>query len=108
MSKEELLEQVKTFFDYLTTRDLPQHWHRRRLRKLPAEQAFEVIYYLQEKLHILPDTFEMCKTCHCLFDTEAEGHMIDVTDRIGGKPVPEKYHGTYCDNCVPEPIMEGL
>ena len=44
-----------------------------RSPKLSAAKAFSVIYFLQETLHVIPDTFEMCSRCHKLFNTEGEG-----------------------------------
>lgn len=41
--------------------------------KLTPDQAFAVVYYLQEKLMVLPDHFEKCDYCDALYDTESEG-----------------------------------
>jgi len=40
---------------------------------LTKGQAFSVIYYLQEILHIIPDKYEKCRECGDLFDSELEG-----------------------------------
>jgi len=45
-----------------------------------------VIYYLKEVLGILPDCYEKCRECHCIFDsynegTNNEGTNIDATVR---------------------------
>jgi len=100
------LESVEEFFEYLTTDKLPEHWARRWLRKLPPRQAFEIIYYLQEELGLLPDTFEMCRACRALFDSDREGTCIDSTSRLRGKPVPMKYWGNWHDECLPERLRE--
>lgn len=46
--------------------------------KLSAEAAFSVIYYLQEKLRIIPDHYEMCPICNELYDNWAQGITVDA------------------------------
>lgn len=41
--------------------------------KLSPEKAFEVIYYLQEKMDIIPSNFELCQSCGCIYDSDYEG-----------------------------------
>lgn len=99
------IESVQQFFDYLTSEELPKHWTRRRLKKLKPDHAFEIIYYLQEVLGLLPDTFEMCRGCGFLFDTDVEGTSIDGSDTVNGKPAPKRLHGHWCDNCIPDETL---
>lgn len=60
----------------------------RNIPRLSARAAFSVIYVLQEKFHIIPDTFEKCTRCHELFDTYYGGEYVEKTGRH------------YCENCA--------
>lgn len=56
------------------------------LPKLTDEQAFLVLYILQEIYHMIPDTFEICNACKELYDSDIEGTIVD------------DYY--YCDDCA--------
>ncbi|MFW6030504.1 MAG: hypothetical protein ACOCRO_09680 [Halanaerobiales bacterium] len=58
------LEQIQKFHEFLQT-DL----------NMFEDEAFEVIYYLQEVLHIIPDKFEMCSECGSIYDTDCGGYF---------------------------------
>lgn len=62
------LERVQKFYEFLRD-DL----------KLSPRKAFLVIYELQEEMNLIPDCFEKCKKCHCIFDTECGGCYHDET-----------------------------
>lgn len=47
------------------------------LPKLTDEQAFRIIYVLQERFRTIPDTIEKCDCCGGLFDTECEGYVCE-------------------------------
>ena len=94
-------EQMQEFWEFLRGQSIPAGMIVRKQPKLTDKAAFAVIYYLQERLRILPDAFEMCKTCHQLYDSDCEGCTFDRTDTKDGKPLPKKYYGTYCDDCIP-------
>lgn len=53
---------------------------------LSEDEAFSVIYFLQEGIEVLPDRIEQCMDCKCLIDADDEGYYKE--------PV-----GHYCDNC---------
>lgn len=55
--------------------------------KLTIEQAFNVIWYLQEYFPILPNRYEKCTACDCIYDSANEGYY------------DEKEGAFYCDNC---------
>lgn len=59
-----------------------------RLR-LSARAAFSVIYVLQEKHHLIPDTYEQCVRCRELFDSAEGGYYDDESCKH------------YCDHCIP-------
>lgn len=49
--------------------------------KLTPQQAFAVIYVLQEHFHFIPDCFEMCCHCYRIFDTEREGRYSESSGK---------------------------
>ena len=97
-------DQMQEFWEFLRGESIPDGMTVDEQPKLTDKAAFAVIYYLQERLRILPDAFEMCKTCHQLYDSDSEGFSIDDSDTCDGEPVPEKYHGTYCEFCIPAAV----
>lgn len=60
--------------------------------KLNKEQAFAVIYMLQEAYGFIPDTFEKCDVCGELFDSDIEGEII--SDKDSNKTI------ICCDGCL--------
>ena len=65
--------------------DLGIHTMKSHLPKLTDEQAFLVIYVLQENYGLIPDTYEQCSHCGELYDSDEEGH---------------RHNGVlYCDCC---------
>lgn len=77
-NEEEItLEQVQELFDFLQG-TVPEGINLGRGHKprLTRNQAFSVIWYLQEHLGILPDHYEMCQRRGCtsdLYDSWSEG-----------------------------------
>ncbi len=55
---------------------------------LSSEQAFSIIYYLQEELHLMPNHYDLCRVCHHLYDSQ-----------VGGLLVPFE-HG-FCERHIP-------
>jgi hypothetical protein len=70
--KEITIEEVEKFYSFLQG-ELPEELYIKRYHKLSERQAFQIIYYLQETMHIIPDNFERCITCGCIFDSDNEG-----------------------------------
>ena len=71
--------------------------------KLSPTKAFNVIWFLQEYLHILPDNIEQCDGCKDLFDTDSEGCCLneDYINKDTGKTLAKKHWGHWCDGCIP-------
>lgn len=69
------VDDVQKFLNFLQTGAAEGYVFKRPLRLTP-EQAFSVIYYLQEEMHVIPDTYEMCDECHRIYDTDEEGEVI--------------------------------
>lgn len=71
------LEDVQAFFAMLMGGELPDGMALVEQPQLSAKAAFGVIYYLQEHLRIIPDTFEMCAECENLMSSD-EGWTVDA------------------------------
>ncbi len=82
------LAAVTQFHDFLQG-TIPDGVTVRKIKKMNPDQAFAVIWFLQECCHLLPDHYEMCWNCKGIFDVYAEGAYIEKTGR------------NYCYSCDP-------
>jgi SAM-dependent MidA family methyltransferase len=73
-------EQVQELMDFLKGDWIPDGMIFEKRPKLKAKQAFAIVYFLQEHMHILPDCFEMCVVCNSIFDTTSEGYVVGEYD----------------------------
>ena len=95
------LDEVKVFFAWLQGTPY-KNMSLSSQPRLSPEEAFSIIYVLQEELHLIPDTIEMCLKCKELFDTKTEGRYIDEDSLdYAGNTYDEADYGNYCDNCEP-------
>lgn len=101
-------EQMQEFFEVLTTGEAPEGYTISSLPTLTPQQAFAVIYYLQERLRVLPDHYELCSECEELFNTH-DGQLVtdsysddtEFYDDLGVTPdMVQKHSGTRF--CLPE------
>jgi hypothetical protein len=53
----------------------------RRFERMDAEQAFTVIWFLQNVCRLLPEHYEMCHNCKDIYDSLNEGHYNEKTGR---------------------------
>lgn len=83
------LELIKEFFEFLQGK-CPDAINTDNLPMLSSEQAFSVIYYLQEHLPIFPDTIEKCDSCGELFDLFYSGRHCDTCGNLCED----------CDDCI--------
>lgn len=109
------IESVKQFYSWLMGQGSPDGIYTASQPVLTEEEAFAVIWYLQEELEILPDKFERCRECGIIYDRDNEGTGVnrDTTVPDGqGKLVPgnfpESMWGCYCDECRPDTIIYGM
>jgi hypothetical protein len=86
---ETSLELIEEFFDFLKGK-CPDQIDCKDLPNLNSEQAFAVIYYLQEHLPVFPDTIEKCDRCGELFDLFYSGTHCDICGNLCGG----------CDDCT--------
>jgi hypothetical protein len=75
-------EQVQELMDMLTGKSLPENISMPLQPKLHPGEAFSVVYFLQEHMHIIPDKFELCAVCHGIFDTTSEGYIVGEYDEF--------------------------
>lgn len=68
------LSRVEQFHEFLQGR-LPDGVEVGHLPKLSADEAFTVIWFLQEVSEIISSSIEMCSYCGTLFDSDADGHI---------------------------------
>lgn len=83
------LEETRDLYALLRGGPAPEGFHLGGRPRLSARAAFAVVYVLQEKYHLIPDTFEQCSRCRELFDSNESGHY----DEKSGKH--------YCDEHIP-------
>lgn len=77
------LEWVEELFEFLQG-DVPEEktlapGHR---VKLTADQAYSIIWFLQERFPLLPDQIEKCDTCDNLYDSYSQGHHSELTGKF--------------------------
>jgi hypothetical protein len=87
------LEEAREFYAFLQGGPVPKGFTLCGRPRLSRSAAFSVIYVLQEKHHLIPDTFEQCVTCHELFDSAESGDYDEKTGKH------------YCDTCSPHPTQ---
>ena len=58
----------------------PKEIHLKGILKLTEDQAFSIIYMLQEYFKIIPDIYEQCDHCGEIYDSESEGHYINCNE----------------------------
>lgn len=99
----ELMPKLEEFYEFLQGKTVPDKFHLTNKPKLSANEAFTVIYVMQEYLHLLPDSIEQCQECLQLYDSDCEGYYLDDQYELeNGKTLPKKYWGWYCsDSCYP-------
>lgn len=84
------MEQAELLYEFLQGHEIAGISANREQPKLSSKQAFAIIWFLQEKLHLLPDTIERCCSCKELFDSAESGWYV------------ERLYRHYCDNCLPQ------
>jgi len=96
-------DRIDVLYKYLKGEELPEGVTC-KMPKLSPNEAFSVIWFLQEILHVLPDNIEQCDECKELFDTDCSGYCLDdqYINKNTGKTLAKKYWGDWCDGCVPD------
>jgi len=63
-------------------------------RGLTKEKAFEIIWMLQEVVPLLPNYYEMCSECECIYNLSEGGEYVEDTQKF------------YCESCRPPYVEE--
>lgn len=69
---------------------------------LEPQHAFNIIYYLQEDMHLIPDSWELCANCKRIFDSYSEGFYFGDDENYGmhGWVINPEFLNTHiCGNC---------
>lgn len=97
------LETAEEFYRLLTEHELPEGYVMQDLPpKMTGEQAFSLIWFLQEALCVLPDHIGRCGGCGELYDTHHEhGDFVESKGEILCESCYEAesaYQCSCCDN----------
>lgn len=84
------LEWINEFYDFLQG-EIPKTILIKNPVKLNPEEAYSIIWYLQEHFSLLPDHIEKCDNCNQLFDDHNSGYYSEEGNEIG-------HH--FCDGCI--------
>jgi len=80
------IEQTQEFYEFLQGQ-IPDNDAQKitfeEPPKLSKKTATDIIYYLQEVMHIVPDTYESCKKCGDFFDSDNDGCLAGFCDCCG-------------------------
>lgn len=79
------IEEVEELFSFLQGNEV-EGIHCEFMPTLTKQEAFSVVYFLQEHMNLLPDSVEQCLECLTLVDNDSEGYYKEGV-------------GHYCDNC---------
>ena len=107
------LDETEELSEFLQGKK-PEGYHLNTMPHLTEEQAWTVIYVLQEKFRLIPDHYEKCDKCGEFFNFHDEGYWLESSSRkyprdeeMWGdiKDIP-KFCGCYCDWCLEPAIRE--
>ena len=79
-TNEITIDQVREVYEMLQGKALPDGWHMSEQPQLSPRAAFAVIWFLQERLRVIPDHYERCESCDDLFDTHSGGRIVSADD----------------------------
>lgn len=67
---------VQQFYEFLQGKMHPDWISRENAPDLTKEQAWHMIYCMQEYFRIFDDRFKRCKICDCIYDSDGQGPVI--------------------------------
>ena len=67
---------IQQFYEFLQGKMHPDRISRENAPNLTKEQAWHVIYCMQEYFGIFDDRFKRCKICDCIYDSDGQGTVI--------------------------------
>jgi len=69
------IEKIEELYEFLQGK-VPDSLEIKHPPHLSEQMAFRIIYFLQEQTGVLPDYYERCKTCGCIYNSEEEGNDL--------------------------------
>ena len=66
---------------------------------LTQDQAFTIIWYLQEHFSILPDNIEKCSDCGERYDVDSGGEYMEIEGKHYCGGCIDNSEATYCYGC---------
>lgn len=93
----EMYEYMQEFYKFLQG-EAPDciHIPTDKMPKLTPNQAFNVIWYLQEHMGILPDCMEQCNECGGIYNQDFDGGYIEFPSHDGPNGQDD---GSFCECC---------
>lgn len=103
---------IQRFYEFLQGNFHPENILKKDCPNLSKDQAWHVIYCMQEYFGIFDDRFERCKNCGIIFDSYEEGTVINedtepverhgVFEENSIHRFTEEEYGHYCEDCRPD------
>lgn len=103
---------MQKFYEFLQGKFHPENIMAEDAPNLSKDQAWHVIYCMQEYFGIFDDRFERCRECDTIFDSYEEGTVINEdTEPVEREEVfeepyihrfTEEEYGYYCEDCRPD------
>ncbi len=103
---------MQKFYEFLQGKFHPENIMEKDAPDLSRDQAWHVLYCMQEYFGIFDDRFERCRECDTIFDSYEEGTVINgdtepvERDTIFEEPYihrfTEEEYGHYCEECRPD------
>ncbi len=103
---------MQKFYEFLQGKFHPENIMEKDTPNLSKDQAWHVIYCMQEYFGIFDDRFERCRECDTIFDSYEEGTVItEDTEPVERNTVfegqyihrfTEEEYGHYCESCRPD------
>lgn len=103
---------MQEFYEFLQGKFHPENITADDCPNLSKDQAWHVIYCMQEYFGIFDDRFERCRSCDMIFDSYEEGTVIGEDtepaerDMIFGEKIVHRFtedeYGHYCEECRPD------
>jgi hypothetical protein len=101
------LEKVIELYDFLRG-ELPKGTTMNIRPMLSPELAFNIIWFLQEHMGIIPDNFEKCSVCNSLYDANSDGiysgdnsEEMNELNEAGYNFSKEDISKHFCGSCAP-------
>jgi hypothetical protein len=101
-----MFDDIQEFYDYLQGKSIPHGFENLITQKLTPDEAWEIIYVLQEGMRIIPDHFEKCDICGDLYDTDNSGRYSELEEKNFCDGCYDEGETTYCDGCGAEVWQE--